>query len=326
MYAPGTPVAVAPAPPTYELIPHRVFVGGFPATTTEVELRQHFEQFFHIREAKVIRSTEGASKGYGFITFDTEEEAESVRNMSVEKLEFKGRRLNIGPALRRMSGHRFTEYAIATPTGVVPSPALGYSYSFSQQTPYVMVGAPQPTAFVYNTPTQTQGFVYPSPTPSTPLSQHGQENHNQSPAQPAGENGTSSTPSTPSKHISGSNPSSQQIPITPVPQPMYATAPQAYYVPVPGTPVTPSLVNGVRVGSPSAVYSPSPYYVHPTSQEQVHYAQVQSGYYYPQHSQVGHQGMVYANGEPETDAHHQQSYWTSSSHVNGSPAHNPQEF
>ncbi|KHJ81724.1 hypothetical protein OESDEN_18588 [Oesophagostomum dentatum] len=72
--------AVIPTP-AYELIPHRVFVGGFPASTTELELREHFEQFFTIKEVKVIRSADGVSKGYGFITFDTDDEADTVRGM-----------------------------------------------------------------------------------------------------------------------------------------------------------------------------------------------------------------------------------------------------
>jgi RNA recognition motif-containing protein len=44
-------------------------------------LRTFFETFGHIREAKVIRGNEGCSKGYGFVTFDTEEEAQAVRNL-----------------------------------------------------------------------------------------------------------------------------------------------------------------------------------------------------------------------------------------------------
>ncbi|VDO84476.1 unnamed protein product [Heligmosomoides polygyrus] len=78
-YATGA-TAVIPTP-AYELIPHRVFVGGFPASTTELELREHFEQFFTIKEVKVIRSADGVSKGYGFITFDTDDEADTVRGM-----------------------------------------------------------------------------------------------------------------------------------------------------------------------------------------------------------------------------------------------------
>lgn len=50
--------------------------------TTELDLRVFFEKFGHVREAKVIRSSEGTSKGYGFITFDTEDEAKTVMQIS----------------------------------------------------------------------------------------------------------------------------------------------------------------------------------------------------------------------------------------------------
>ncbi|KAK6102455.1 RNA recognition motif family protein [Brugia pahangi] len=151
------PVAAAADPRTFEMIPHRIFVGGFPATTTELDLRLFFEKFGHVREAKVIRSSEGTSKGYGFITFDTEDEAKTVMqisaNQEAEKLEFKGRRLNLGPAIRRMiHGPRFTpEYAIATPTGqlLTTSAFGGVTYAISQS-PFVVMPPPN----------QVQPFVY----------------------------------------------------------------------------------------------------------------------------------------------------------------------
>uniref|UniRef100_A0A1I8EWZ1 RRM domain-containing protein n=1 Tax=Wuchereria bancrofti TaxID=6293 RepID=A0A1I8EWZ1_WUCBA len=144
------PVAAAADPRTFEMIPHRIF-------TTELDLRLFFEKFGHVREAKVIRSSEGTSKGYGFITFDTEDEAKTVMqisaNQEAEKLEFKGRRLNLGPAIRRMiHGPRFTpEYAIATPTGqlLTTSAFGGVTYAISQS-PFVVMPPPN----------QVQPFVY----------------------------------------------------------------------------------------------------------------------------------------------------------------------
>jgi len=145
-----SPISAAPSPqPAYELIPHRIFVGGFPTATTEHELRTFFEQFGHIREAKVIRSGEGSSKGYGFVTFDTEDEAQAVRNMDPEKFEFKGRRLNLGPAMRRVSqGSRFTDFAVASPTPYLTSPTLGYAYQTGYpSTPYLLVSPSVPSFF-----------------------------------------------------------------------------------------------------------------------------------------------------------------------------------
>ncbi|VDL72090.1 unnamed protein product, partial [Nippostrongylus brasiliensis] len=162
-YATGA-TAVIPTP-AYELIPHRVFVGGFPASTTELELREHFEQFFTIKEVKVIRSADGVSKGYGFITFDTDDEADTVRGMSPDKLEFKGRKLNLGPALRRMSQRYSTDYAIATPTGLVQSPNYGYTYSFPPQPPFVMVNTPQAYVYTPGSPVP-QAMIYPITTPA----------------------------------------------------------------------------------------------------------------------------------------------------------------
>ncbi|KAK6024017.1 hypothetical protein OSTOST_10180 [Ostertagia ostertagi] len=116
-YATGA-TAVIPTP-AYELIPHRVFVGGFPAS-------------------------------------------------SPEKLEFKGRKLNLGPALRRMSQRYSTDYAIATPTGLVQSPTYGYTYSFPPQPPFVMVNTPQVTPTVVAHPRSSPTNIYNSHMASVP--------------------------------------------------------------------------------------------------------------------------------------------------------------
>uniref|UniRef100_A0A0R3RZD8 RRM domain-containing protein n=1 Tax=Elaeophora elaphi TaxID=1147741 RepID=A0A0R3RZD8_9BILA len=148
------PVSAAADSRTFEMIPHRIF-------TTELDLRLFFEKFGHVREAKVIRSSEGTSKGYGFITFDTEDEAKTVMqisaNQEAEKLEFKGRRLNLGPAIRRMiHGPRFTpEYAIATPTGQLLTSAFGgVTYAISQS-PFVVMPSPNQVQPLVYSPVST---------------------------------------------------------------------------------------------------------------------------------------------------------------------------
>ena len=227
--------------PTYEMIPHRVFVGGFQAGTTEQELRSFFEQYGDIREVKVIRNTEGSSKGYGFVTFDTEEEASAVRKLSPEKLEFKGRRLNLGPAMRRIShGNRFAEFAVASPQAVYagggafayPSVIIPEGYTVAQPQPTYLVVPPNtpgyqfmsPTSFAYSpaTPNQQRSFVLPqtpNPTPNIPFSVqqapvYGQQTQLQktpSPAKTPRSTGIAKTPTrheakTPTRHnvLSGS--------------------------------------------------------------------------------------------------------------------------
>lgn len=62
------------------LVPNRVFVGGIASNTTETELQELFSQFGNIKEIKIISDRSGVCKGYGFITFETEEEAKKVQH------------------------------------------------------------------------------------------------------------------------------------------------------------------------------------------------------------------------------------------------------
>lgn len=102
------------APKYGTLIPNRVFVGGiscqtryymhpcsisrsiyfticmyvccdcenkfFPFFTSESELMQLFSKFGAIRGTKIIMDRAGVSKGYGFVTFETEDEAKRLLN------------------------------------------------------------------------------------------------------------------------------------------------------------------------------------------------------------------------------------------------------
>jgi len=79
-----------------------VFVGGITTGTTELELIQLFSDYGHVRQAKIITDKSGTSKGYAFITFETEEEAERVQASS-DFIVFKERRLNIAPAILRQN-------------------------------------------------------------------------------------------------------------------------------------------------------------------------------------------------------------------------------
>ena len=57
----------------------RVFVGGISSTTTESELHQLFSAFGNVKQTKIIQDRAGVSKGYGFVTFETEEEARRLQ-------------------------------------------------------------------------------------------------------------------------------------------------------------------------------------------------------------------------------------------------------
>jgi RNA recognition motif-containing protein len=55
---------------------NKLFVGGLSWDTDDEGLRRAFESFGDIQEATVIRHRDtGRSRGFGFVTFATDEEA-----------------------------------------------------------------------------------------------------------------------------------------------------------------------------------------------------------------------------------------------------------
>ncbi|KAJ7363141.1 hypothetical protein OS493_011419 [Desmophyllum pertusum] len=80
-------------------IPYRIFVGGIAFNTTKDELKEFFSRYGAVRDTKIIRDGEGLSKGYGFVTFYREEDAQKVMNMGT--IFFKEKRLNISEAFRK---------------------------------------------------------------------------------------------------------------------------------------------------------------------------------------------------------------------------------
>jgi len=54
----------------------KLFVGGLSWNTTNSELQQAFEAYGAVAEAKVVTDREtGRSRGFGFVTFDDEQNA-----------------------------------------------------------------------------------------------------------------------------------------------------------------------------------------------------------------------------------------------------------
>lgn len=66
------------APKYGTVVPNRIFVGGIPSNTTEPDLCQLFSKYGNVKATKIINDRAGVSKGYGFITFETEEEAKRL--------------------------------------------------------------------------------------------------------------------------------------------------------------------------------------------------------------------------------------------------------
>lgn len=85
------------------LIPKRIFVGRLPCGTKEDDLKNLFSKYGHVKYVKVIFETSrSVTTGYGFVTFETEDEAQKVIEVNkTERIVLKGRKLNIAPAFKK---------------------------------------------------------------------------------------------------------------------------------------------------------------------------------------------------------------------------------
>lgn len=52
----------------------------FSNDTTETELCRVFSAYGNVKSTKIIVDRAGVSKGYGFVTFETEQEAQRLQN------------------------------------------------------------------------------------------------------------------------------------------------------------------------------------------------------------------------------------------------------
>lgn len=87
---------------------NRVYFKGFPETTTEEEAELVFEQYGKIIDVNIIRDKiTGESKGYGFITFDSQQCATKVIE-EIKTVDMGGQEVTVGPAkIRRQPPRTF---------------------------------------------------------------------------------------------------------------------------------------------------------------------------------------------------------------------------
>ncbi len=75
----------------------KIYVGNLSYDTTEDGLRDFFGQYGNISEIRLISDFQtGRSKGFGFITFSSDEEGESA--LSAHDVELDGRKLRVNTA------------------------------------------------------------------------------------------------------------------------------------------------------------------------------------------------------------------------------------
>ena len=81
----------------------KLFVGGLSWETTDDTLRQAFEAYGEVTDAKVISDREtGRSRGFGFVTFNSPSDSESAKQLDGTMLD--GRTIRVDNATERSGG------------------------------------------------------------------------------------------------------------------------------------------------------------------------------------------------------------------------------
>jgi RNA recognition motif-containing protein len=76
----------------------KLFVGGLPYSTTDAELQQSFAAAGTVASAVIIMDKmSGRSKGFGFVEYDNDAEADKAIEMFNNK-EFSGRTITVNEA------------------------------------------------------------------------------------------------------------------------------------------------------------------------------------------------------------------------------------
>nr|XP_014340261.1 PREDICTED: protein boule-like isoform X1 [Latimeria chalumnae] len=135
------------APRFGTVIPNRIFVGGIDFKTNENDLRKFFAQYGTVKEVKIVNDRAGVSKGYGFITFETQEDAQKILQ-EAEKLNYKDKKLNIGPAIRKQQVG-FPRSSMMPAAGTMHlTTSTGYPYTYHNGVAYFhapeITSIPQP--------------------------------------------------------------------------------------------------------------------------------------------------------------------------------------
>jgi RNA recognition motif-containing protein len=85
-------------------VSNKLFVGGLSWNTTDQDLQEAFGTFGEVTEAKVVTDREtGRSRGFGFVTFASEEDAANARR-EMDGATLDSRKIRVDAATPRGSG------------------------------------------------------------------------------------------------------------------------------------------------------------------------------------------------------------------------------
>ncbi|XP_078721063.1 protein boule-like [Lampetra fluviatilis] len=143
------------APRYGTVIPNRIFVGGIDFKVNEAELKKYFTQFGAVKDVKIINDRAGVSKGYGFVTFESQEDAQKIQQ-EAEKIMYKDKKLNIGPAIRKQQVG-FPQFPLTPASGsMVLTTSTGQPFLFHNGVAYFQ----QPDAMPVQMPIQQHQTYY----------------------------------------------------------------------------------------------------------------------------------------------------------------------
>jgi len=94
--------------------PNRIFVGHLPGKANATDLADFFSSFGTVLEGKVVLDSYGRSRRFGFVTFTRHEDVQNV--LAQGTIFFRGKKINVGPAVKKMFG--IESSPPATPTTV----------------------------------------------------------------------------------------------------------------------------------------------------------------------------------------------------------------
>ncbi|CAI5762005.1 protein boule-like isoform X2 [Podarcis lilfordi] len=157
------------APRFGTVIPNRIFVGGIDFKTNENDLRKFFSQYGCVKEVKIVNDRAGVSKGYGFITFETQEDAQKILQ-EAEKLNYKDKKLNIGPAIRKQQVGIPRSSIMPAAGTMYLTTSTGYPYTYHNGVAYfhtpevASVPQPWPSRSISSSPVMVAQPVYQQPT------------------------------------------------------------------------------------------------------------------------------------------------------------------
>ena len=85
---------------------HTVFIGNLPFSTQKSELQEVFEKFGSITEIHIpVDRQTGKSRGFAFVTFETEEASQEALNMNGQEMNGRTIKVHLAHGKKENSGN-----------------------------------------------------------------------------------------------------------------------------------------------------------------------------------------------------------------------------